>query len=443
MNITEAFLDYLYTRNASISPEVLHKARYCLLDYLGAAYAGCRETAENLPVEPVEGGACSVLGTARKTDALQAAFLNAYNAHVQELDDGHRFGAIHLGAAIVSALLAVAQEQQALGAPCGEEALCRGIVLGYETAVRCGAAMQPGHKKQGFHTSGTCGTIGAAAGIAFMLGYNRQQLKTTLSGAATCAAGVLEIQEDASKMKPYNLGHAAMSAVMAAKIGRTALTPPEDILGGPRGVLRILTDCFSEEKLLQQTPLFEIQRIYVKPYAACRHCHPAVEAAVQLRRETGIPANAVEEIRVATYEQAVRGHDHRNIQGAASAKLSLPFCVAAAYATGECGIDTFSPAQITDRALLALTEKVLVEVEPDFTRQCPQKRMSRVCIRSGDREYRCTVEYAKGEPENPMTDGEIESKFLTLMTWAGEHARGARILHHFHTQNWSCLLQCL
>lgn len=224
MNITDTFIDYLYDCEARIENRHRKKARECLLDYLGVVYAGAKCNSDF--GMNVCGGRCVVFGSMRKTDALTAAFVNAYNAHTIELDDGSRFGAIHLGASIISAILAAGQEWD-----CTMEEMLRGIVIGYEAAVRCGFAMQPGHKKHGFHTSGTCGTVGAAVGIAFMLHYDREQLKSTISGAATSAAGLLEIQEDSSQMKPYNLGHSALSAVMASRVGRMAPMPPDDILG--------------------------------------------------------------------------------------------------------------------------------------------------------------------------------------------------------------------
>jgi len=426
VNITESFIDYLYDCETRIDDKHKEKARDCLLDYLGVAYAGAKENGD-IGIKAGD-GMCSVLGSRQKTDALTAAFVNGYNAHTVELDDGHRFGAIHLGASIVSAILAVAQEQH-----CTMDEMLLGIVIGYEAAVRCGFSMQPGHKKHGYHTSGTCGTIGAAAGIAFMLHYGREQLKSTISGAATSAAGLLEIQEDSSKMKPYNLAHAAMSAVMAAKLGWTAPTPPDDILGGSRGMLRKLSDTFSEEKLLEETGYLEIERIYVKPYAACRHCHPAMEAVLAIRDEYKVLADVIERIEVYTYDLAVKGHDHTIIQGTQSAKLSMPFSVATAYITQDGGLDAFSDNRLSDTKILDLTKKVSVTANEEFTKLSPGKRVSEVHVLANGEEYVRRVDYAKGDPENPMSRVEIKNKFIRLMKWAGRTETGNKILYVFES----------
>lgn len=112
----------------------------------------------------------------------------------------------------------------------GEDFL-RGIILGYEIAIQLASSMQPSHRNKGFHTTATCGTIGAAVGIASALKYNKTQLKSTISAAATSASGILEIQEDGSELKPYNPAIAAVNGFLAARIGRVGFLGPDDILG--------------------------------------------------------------------------------------------------------------------------------------------------------------------------------------------------------------------
>ena len=215
-NLTESFIDGLVAKAQAIPERVIRQAKKCLLDYSGVAVGGAKYMQERHPdffeAFTKEAGECSVLGTAHKTTAANAALLNGFSAHVLELDDGHRKGMIHLGASVVSAVLAVAEKEKL-----AFDAVLRGAVMGYEAAVRCACALQPGHKVRGYHVSGTCGTIGSAVGIAFACGYTKEQMRSTLACAVTSAAGVLEIQEEASELKPYNLGRAAMDGLMAAR----------------------------------------------------------------------------------------------------------------------------------------------------------------------------------------------------------------------------------
>ena len=172
MNVTDLMLDYIIKKsNNDISDEVYLKSKYCLIDYLGVTYAGAKENIDT--IEKVCGqkrapGDINICGTDVSADMLRAAFFNGYNAHTMELDDGSRFGMIHLGAAVISPLVAMVQKESI-----DYKNFLKAIIMGYEMAVRCSVAMQPEHKKRGFHTSGTCGTLGAAVAVAVARGYNR------------------------------------------------------------------------------------------------------------------------------------------------------------------------------------------------------------------------------------------------------------------------------
>ena len=414
-NMTDSFVEGLVAKSKSIPDMVIRQAKKCLLDYFGVVVGGARYLQKHHP-DLFEGftedaGDCSVLGTGYKTTAVNAALLNGFSAHVLELDDGHRKGMIHLGASIISAVLAVAEEEKL--AP---DEVRRGVVMGYEAAVRCACALQPGHKVLGYHVSGTCGTIGSALGVAFACGYTKEQLKSTLACAVTGAAGVLEIQEEASELKPYNLGRAAMDGLAAAQMGRLALPGPDDILGGKRGFLAVLTDTPTPSHLTDfSNEDYCIEGIYQKMYAACRHCHPAIEAAVSIRNGINLQPEQVDRVEVHTYKLAVGGHDHQDIKGISSAKLSTPYSVALAIVKGNAGFEEFNEHNLKDSAILELTAKVSVMEDERLTAQSPAIRGARVVVslKNGGM-YKKEVLYPKGEPENPISYEEIQKKTENL-----------------------------
>lgn len=282
--------------------------------------------------------------------------------------------------------------------------------MGYETACRIAMAMQPSHKRRGFHAAGTCGTIGAAVGVAFAEKMDREQMKRVITAAAGSAAGMLEIQEQSSELKPYNLGRAAMDGLIAACVGLTDFDSPDDMLGGERGLFQMFSDCDDCNKLTEAQPYFEIERIYLKPYASCRHSHSAVEAAIRLHSE--ITVESIAYVTVRTYELGVKGHDHSEIQGNASAKLSTPYAVAAALLYGRADLPAFEPL---DMGAVALARKVHVTEDEALTRECPGKRIAVVTVHLTDGSARsCRVDTAKGEPENPMTELELRRKWESL-----------------------------
>ena len=416
MNTTDSFITGLIGKSQEIPDRVIRQAKKCLLDFLGVTIGGAvflhNQHPGFLETLSLEKGDCSVLGTGYRTTAAHAALLNGFSAHVLELDDGHRKGMIHLGASVIPALLAVAEQEEL-----DLDSVLRGIIMGYEAAVRCACSLQPGHKVRGYHVSGTCGTIGAAMGVAFACSYDEKQLKSTLSCAVTSAAGVLEIQEEASELKPYNLGRAAMDGLVAARTGRLALPGPDDILGGKRGLLAVLTDTPSSAFLTDfDNADYCIEGIYQKLYAACRHGHPAIEAALAIRDEFKPHPEEIDSVGIYTYKLAVSGHDHTRVKGISSAKLSTPFSVALGLVMGNAGPDDFNEANLNDPAITALSGKVSVFEDEQLTARSPAVRGARVVIRlkSGE-SWEKTVLYPKGEPENPVSDDEIRQKAQALI----------------------------
>ena len=415
-NLTDLFIEGLASKSQAIPEDVIQQAEKCLLDYMGVVVGGARYIQGKYPAffntMAKENGECTVFGTDCKTTPPNAALLNGFSAHVLELDDGHRKGMIHLGASINSAILAMAEREQM-----DRDAVLKGIVMGYEAAVRCACALQPGHKVRGYHVSGTCGTIGSALGVAFACGYDKEQIKSTLTCAVTSAAGVLEIQEEASELKPYNLGRAAMDGLVAAQMGRLALPGPDDSLGGKRGLLNVLTDTPTRSFLADFSHAdYCIEGIYQKVYAACRHCHPAIEAAIAIRNDHGVQPEQVEQVEVHTYKLAVGGHDHTEIKGISSAKLSTPYSVALGIVKGNVGHADFTESSLEDNIIKTLTHKVRVLEDEALTAQSPAVRGARVVIRmKNGAVYEASILYPKGEPENPIGYDEIRLKSTALM----------------------------
>ena len=156
MNITDSLIvRILETVNAELTDETLHQVKRCLLDYMGVSFAGRRQLGGRLQALEDFGSAdcCSILATNKKKDLVTAAMMNGIAAaHVIELDDGHRVGAPHLEAVIISAMIGIAQKEKI-----SFEQFVKGILIGYEATIRLSTAMQPSLKLKGFHATGVCG----------------------------------------------------------------------------------------------------------------------------------------------------------------------------------------------------------------------------------------------------------------------------------------------
>lgn len=420
INYTNIFIDNIKNiQEKAIPSSVLEKAKDCFLDYLGCVIAGAQITSqkESQIIRSFQNdqGNSFVFGSKEHTTILNAALLNGISAHYIELDDGHRYGMMHPGAPIYSALIAVNQELQL-----SSEQFLSASIIGYEVAIRLACAVQPGCKLKGYHATGTCGTVGAAIGIAAALHYDFEQMKSAFSAACTSAAGLLEMIEGDTEMKPYNAGRAAMDGVMAAYIGKARFKAPEDALGGKRGFLKVMTDEPKMEYLTEfDGEKYMIETIYMKPYAACRHCHPSIEAALNIRNQLGFDISEIEGIHVDTYKLAVAGHDHTEIKGVNSAKMSIPYSLAVALSTGKAGLDEFTERYISDSFIQSITDKVIVSDVDELTELCPQKRVAVVTVKTKKSDYTLRVDYPKGEPENPLSLQELEEKFRGLAVYGG------------------------
>ena len=156
---------------------------------------------------------------------------------------------------------------------------------------------------------------------------------------------------------------------------------------------------------------------YTKPYASCRYTHPAVEAAIHLR--PSVMASDVEEIDIKTYDLAVSGHDHTEIPGSYSAKMSIPYATAAGLIYGKAGLQEFTEERVKEKNILELTKKVHVSADDALSAVFPEIQAAVVTIKTKNGEYTDRVDFPKGEPENPLTDEEFRSRYDGLMEYAG------------------------
>lgn len=418
-NLTDKFIDSIYSLSRSKIPDsIMHQAKRCLLDYLGVTFAGARliqvKGEKLLEIMKCSAGESSVIGFNKKTSAENAAFINGLSSHIAELDDGVISGIVHPGSPVISALLPVAEKEKVRG-----EDLIKGVIVGYEAVTRIADAIQPSHKKRGYHATGTCGTIGASIGIAAMLGLSKTKFKSIFSTAAISAHGTLKVLEDDSELKPYNVAQAAINAVLAVSVGRVGFSGPNDVLSGSNGFISMVSDDFDADQLmLKNCGPFAVERVYVKPYAACRYCHSAIDAVLKMRAEHSLRAEMIKSVKVVTYALAVAKHDHILINGISSAKMSIPYSVAVAIVTGKAGIEEYNDACIANSEVMSLAKKVSVRSDDELTALFPKYSAAVIEVETlGGNKFVERIDSPKGEATFPLSDYDIEAKFIELAVY--------------------------
>lgn len=421
MNITDQFVNNIIAfSKRSFSEEVHHHAQKCYLDYLGCVLSGRKQNEEKLSqllaTGLLEKGDCTVLGSDIKLSFRDAGFVNGFHAHAMEMDDGHRYAMLHVEAPIFSAMTALYEKEHLTA-----ESFYKGVIVGYEVTVRVSRALQPWHKVRGFHSTGTCATIGVAMAVAMALNYDFNQTKAVLSAAASSAAGLLELLHDDSEIKPYNVGRAVLDGLTAAYFGKVDYIPPVDVLGGKRGFLNIMSDTQHPEFL---TDFAENEKPcilgnFFKPYPACRHCHSTIDAALQIARENSIAVNDIDSIKIGVYRLALTGHDHTEVNSSKSAMMSVPYGAVVSLAKKEAGLPQYKEDVVLSDEIQNLLKKVEICEDEELTSLLPDIRGSKVEVLAAGQSYRSRVDYSLGEPENPMSDNDIIEKFKELVQFAG------------------------
>ncbi|WP_179381636.1 MmgE/PrpD family protein [Jannaschia marina] len=420
---TARLLDGIEALARGMTPALAATARLRLLDWLGCVLAGAASERDRIAPLLAQGGAgpAPVPGTGRSTTPLTAALVNGMHSHVVELDDGHRSGITHAGGPLIAALLAVAHDPRMT-----PDRFLAGIVTGYEAALRVAIACQPEAKLNGWHGSGVFGVIGAAVGTGVALGFDRAGLNAALAAACTSASGMVKAFSAGSELKPYNAGQPALTGLAAALTADAGFPGPAGILDGPHGLMAMLRGTPAAPGALTVAAPFCIETVYLKPYASCRYCHAPVEAVLRLRAAEGVRAADVTGIEVETYRLAVHKHDHTEVDGPYSARLGIPYCAAAALSLGRSGMDAFAPDALADAETLRLMRATTVREDPEMSALVPGRRPAAVTLALHDgRRLSARIDLPRGEPEVPLTEGDLRAKFTDLAIFAGLDAARA------------------
>ncbi len=408
---TRLLADWIAAPHSLPDPTVA-MAKRCLLDWLGAGFAGSTRPAGEIAARiaaHLRGPAESTLLSGGRAGCATAALANGIASHAVEMDDLHRPSVMHLGTVTIPASLALAERSH-----CPGHRLLDAIVCGYEVGARVAEAAGTAHYRF-WHVTGTAGTLAAAGAAAVVLGLSPEKTLFALGSAGTLCAGLWEFLEDGAMSKPLHAGRAAETGVLCGLLAQEGFTGASAILEGEKGFLRAMAGGGAPDRLTQGLgERFMIDNNSFKLHAACGHSHPAIDAALLLRQR-GVPPSGIERIRVRTFRVALEVMGIREPANPYQAKFSLPFCVALAFSRGRVGVGEFTPATLADPEIQALAGRVDLEEDDAATRAFPDRWQAVVSVaRDGGRHEEARVDVPRGSPENPASDDELRSKFADL-----------------------------
>lgn len=384
------------------------------LDWLGCVFGGYNEnsTRKALAASTIFGMSeeADVLPSKSKGSQAVAALVNGVASHALEMDDLHREAIIHTASPTIPAVLAAAQSRHASG----RDTLAA-LAVAFEVHIRVSLAMGPSHYTY-WHTTGTCGTLGAAAGVAKIIGLEPERFTWALGTAGTSAAGLWEFLADSAMSKQLHPGKAAMEGLMAAYLAQHGFTGTKAILEGPKGLFKAMSKDPDPSRITEGLgEVFHWRRNSLKHHASCGHTHSTLDAALQATDNTPLSPAKVLGIEAQVYGDALDLLGQVKPTDPYLAKFSLEFCLARALAHAQVGPDAFTEEALQDPATLAFMPLIRIERDDELTSQYPLKWPARVKIRLRDGGVLTgAIDYPKGDPEVPLDQQEIITKFKML-----------------------------
>ncbi len=398
-----------------------HRAKYHILDSIGAVVAGATQdvtaTAERALLAAGTRGDSPVPGRSQRFDMLSAAFMMGGSGHGLELDDGYTPGSVHPGTVVIPAVLAGGHKTNASGT-----AAIAATVAGYEVMCRLAAAIHPRSRWRGFHNTSTTGVFGAAAVWGLLKGFDAAKHEHAFGGAAATSGGLFTFMHggDVKRLHP---GFAARNGLLAGLLAEAGLAGPPGAIESHDGFFfaygggDVDPERYAEIDILNvgRGSPFAVTECYIKPYAACRHIHGAVDAVRDMRAKDGLEAADVAGIHVGTYKVA-SAHDIKTWDSFTTAQMSIPCVTATALWFGGADLAHFAPEHRRDKNIAALAARVSVAVDAACDGNYPRQRPSRVTVttHSGAKLERM-IAYPYGEPENPLSDTALTAKFIGLV----------------------------
>jgi 2-methylcitrate dehydratase PrpD len=407
-----------------IPPAVVRKTEDLLVDWFGSALAGKGAR----PVETIASfalsmgpsmmageGASELLVRRTSSTPYFAAMSNAAASHVAEQDDVHNGSVFHPATVVFPVALALAQARGATG-----RQLLAAAVAGYEVGIRVGEFLGRSHYKV-FHTTGTAGTLAAAAAAGSLLGLDAQQMLHAFGSAGTQSAGLWEFLRTGADSKQLHTAHAAAAGLMAACIAKDGFTGAADILEGPQGLAAGMSSDADPSRLTDRLgERWATAETSFKFHASCRHTHPAADALLQVVEAHRLRPGDIERVVTHVHQGAI------DVLGPVKqpatvhqSKFSMGTVLALVARYGHAGLQEFAD-HFLDEPTQELRDRVTMALDPEVDAAYPQRWIGKVTVHTTDgRVLRGRVDEPKGDPGNTLSRDEITAKALRLAAFSG------------------------
>jgi 2-methylcitrate dehydratase PrpD len=424
------------TKYSDIPKDVVHLGKKSILDGLGLALAGSAAKSGELVRRHLQGlgcadGVASIIGSNLRVPARFAAFANGTAIHADDYDDTQLavakdrvYGLLtHPTAPALPAVLAVAEQ----GGRSGKD-LLTAYHVGVEVECKIAEAINPRHYQHGFHSTATCGTFGAAAGLANLCGLPAEVACVSLGIAGSLSAGLRE--NFGTMMKPFHAGRAAESGVIAAEFAGLGFTATPHILEAPRGFFRAAGGGYDEGAIrgkLGNPWTFANPGVSIKPHPSGSLTHPGMTLMLSLIKQHDIRPDQVARVKVGTNQNMPNALIHHRPRTELQAKFSMEFCMAILLLDRKAGLPEFTDEVVNRPDVQAMIQKVEFGVhrEAEAAGYDKMTTIIEIALKDG-RTLSGRADFGKGSPANPMSYDEVAEKFrecAAFSLWPADKAK--------------------
>lgn len=411
-------------RFEDIPKEVIDRSEDLLVDWFGSAIAGkgsrpvktITSFAQNMGgFNATNPGPAEILINRASSSPFLATLANAAASHVAEQDDVHNGSVFHPATIVFPAALATAQT---IGAS-GEELLVASVA-GYEVGIRVGEFLGRSHYKI-FHTTGTAGTLAAAAAVGRLLKLTPTQMLHAFGSAGTQSAGLWEFLRDAADSKQLHTAHASATGLMSAYLAQSGFTGAEHILEGKQGLAAGMSTDADLGKLTDRLGTrWATAETSFKFHASCRHTHPAADALLQVMLAHQLKPNDITKVETLVHQGAIDVLGPvTNPATVHQSKFSMGTVLALVAHYQFAGLQEFD-RHFHDDAICSFRDRVIMVLDPEVDSAYPQRWIGKVKVHlnTGDI-LEGRVDEPKGDPGNTLSRAEITDKAMRLASYSG------------------------
>lgn len=405
----------------SIPREAIHEAKRSFLNWLGCAVGAHSHPSVSMLINvsrKLESSSqATIIGTSIKTDLGFAALINGMSSHIFDFDDTFLDTVLHPSAPVFPAILAWAEHKTLPG-----KLLLQCFIVGVEVEQQVAQAICPSHYDNGWHVTGTAGVFGAAAALGKMLCLDEEKMVNALGISSTQPTGFREMF--GTMTKPFHPGKASYNGLLAVFLAHEGFTSSPQSLEAKRGFCTVLSQSPDFKRLgTEWGKEWHIMNNSYKPYACGIVIHPVIDAAIELNSK-GISPDDVHSITLQVHPLVLELTGIKEPANQLQAKFSVYHCAAVALIDGKAGEWQFADEKVLDDNVITLRRKVRVEINNQLDKD---QAILNAILKNGDK-YDVFIQHCLGSLNNPLSDKDIEKKFIDLTEPYLSHDKQSKII---------------